>query len=75
MQIETKLNIGDTAFFLNENKVCIETVVSIKVTINTYSVNTYSERLSINTIYTTNTSKSINEDKVFSTKQELLESL
>lgn len=69
MGINTKFDVGDRVFFMNNNKVC-ETNIE-RITIITEEDNIEIRyRVKVNYTY-----KSLPESKVFATKQELLNTL
>lgn len=73
MKIETKFNIGDTIFFLHENRVLESIIRSIKIDVK--------EPDDFNIIYVCNKDEDsvvgikVNEGIVFGSKKQLLSSL
>lgn len=69
MEIRTKFNIGDTIYFMYDNKVCNSSVCSVSVWVGRestdikYYVDRDKDRISIT------------ENKVYATKEELIASL
>lgn len=69
MEIKTRFNIGDTIYFMYDNKVCNSSVCSISV---------WMGRDSTDIKYYVNRDKDnilITEDKSYATKEELIASL
>jgi len=79
MQIETKFDIGDTVFFIEENKVQQATIKRISINVNeSNSQFGYGYKPDARIRYSTdssNLSKYKNEEQLFKTKQDLLDSL
>ena len=69
MELNTKFNIEDNVFFLNNNKVCEGCIERTTILIEADIVE-IKYRIKVDRIF-----KYLLEDKVFSTKQELLDSL
>lgn len=70
MKIETKFSIGDTAFFMNENRVQIGEITRIEVTINSQRTSTV--------YYATDWNLCPHKryrNEIFPSKEELLKSL
>ena len=75
MEIKTKYDIGQRVFFMNDNRVCVGTIEWFDIG--------FSQRISgekdmtisycVKTMYFTDFS--VAEDKLFPTKEELIESL
>lgn len=74
MNINTKASIGDTIFFMVNNRVTFEEVKHIKIDI-CKKQHLYEEKTNITIIYSTNNDSKIHEKEVFLSKQELLDSL
>lgn len=77
MKIETKYNIGDTLYFLENNKVVTHEVLGVQITIDSYdnitTVCNYKQYPI--TAMGANPPIPVNEKYAFLTKEELLESL
>lgn len=75
MKIETKLNVGDEAWFMRDNKTCSDDVVMIRVEVEFEGI----ARTPISTIeYLVGNFGSddwYDESVIFASKKELLESL
>ena len=71
MIINTKYSIGDTVYSMSDNKVICEHITSII----TETVKDHKDNHETDIRYRTNNSRVIKEDRVFSTKEELLKSL
>ena len=77
MQVETKLTPGDKCWFISQSKVVEKEIKRILVEISI----DYRGTVSIKTVYLvkmnigTNETYSLNEELIFATKQELLDSL
>lgn len=72
MDIKTKANIGDTTYFLADNKVVTAVVKHINIEV-TEQTTQFGPRLNVIIYY--NTSNKVYEKDIFITKQELLDSL
>ena len=72
MTLTTKANIHDEVFYMKDNKITIDTVTQIKISImaNAYDIPTVSALYILS-----HESKRFLEDEFFLTKQELLDSL
>lgn len=74
MQITIPFNIGDECYFLYENKICKSTIHSVQIYINQNDwVHNY--KVHHNPAGTASNSCVYSFDKVFHTKEELLEDL
>lgn len=71
MQIVTKLNLQDKCFYLHENKVVQDNVTNIKAFVN----KSEEPMPEIRIIYVVGKSSDQDEKNVFSSKEELLNSL
>ena len=71
MTINTKYNIGDIVYSMYDNKVICEHIADIL----TATVKDHKGKLVTEIKYKTNNSRYIKEDKVFTSKEELLKSL
>lgn len=71
MQINTKYNLGDEIYAMGNNKVLVEYIKSISINI----ILDHKCNLITETKYETNNSWWLNENAVFSSKEELLASL
>ena len=72
MKIETKFDIGDTAYMLENNKVRTDEVRGITIVVDTAAH--YMSR--VTTVYTLGLDgRRFDDNKLFKTKQELLDSL
>lgn len=74
MKIETKFSINDTVCYMKDNKVKVSTVKCISINISLINYNDFK----IDTMYhidSSDLSKKVTEDKLFESKQELLNSL
>lgn len=71
MKTETKYNIHDEVFILHDNKVKNEPICGIELKVDFLS------KIKVNYIFRTDSldEYSLDESKVFKTKQELIESL
>lgn len=72
MQIETKFNIGDEVFVMHLNKVTLVKIKLFDARVSASGIFTTYETLSVPEGYLIG---GITEDKIFSTKQELINSL
>ena len=72
MTIQTKFNVGDEAFFMEDNKVVVSTVTGI--TIYVAEEGTFCTPV-VRTFYSLVRYSSVEDKILFTTKQELLESL
>jgi len=68
MDLKTVLDVGDTAYFMHENKVIETEIVQININIK-------GPIGLITTTYIVGVDKPVSSDLVFGSKQELLESL
>ena len=71
MTINTKYNIGDVVYSMGSNKVCLDRITSILIRTGV----DHKENVVTEIRYETNNSKSLREEVVFSSKEELLNSL
>ena len=71
MTINTKFNIRDIIYLMHDNKVIREHITSIL----TETIIDHKGVIVTETRYKTNTSKVFTEDKIFSSKEELLATL
>ena len=71
MTINTKYSIGDSIYSMQDNKILIEYITSIlsEVTID------HNGNIVVENKYKTNSSRILKEDKIFTSKEELLNSL
>ena len=72
MTIETKFNIGDEVWYMENNKVCCDTISAIHLHVYEY------DRIFNYSFGLTDCTKpyiQVDESKLFRTKQELLDSL
>lgn len=69
MQITTKFNITDYVYFLEDNKVNFSKIIEININIQSNKV------ISSYCVDSSNLDKFKNENQLFATKQELLDSL
>lgn len=74
MTIETKANIGDEIYFMENNKVTMSTVKYIKIEIREQPTQ-FGSKTIINKTYQVANTASLDESQIFLTKQELLDSL
>ena len=74
MDITTKADIGDTLYFLSQNKVVTSTIQYINIDIEEGSTQ-FGAKLSTNIWYVVSTGQNFHESVIFLTKQELLDSL
>lgn len=74
MQIETKVNLGDEIYFMENNKVVMSTVKHIKIEIREEPTQFGAKTVITKTYQTANTAK-LDESQIFLTKRALLESL
>ena len=71
MTINTKYSIGNVVYSMSDNKVTCELITSIV----TETVKDHKGNHETDIRYRTNNSRVLKEDRVFSTKEELLNSL
>lgn len=74
MDIKTKANIGDTTYFLADNKVVTAVVKHIAIEV-TEQTTQFGPKENTTIYYKTNTDNIIYEKDIFLTKQDLLDSL
>ena len=74
MDIKTKADIGDTAYFLANNKVITTVIKDIAIEV-TEQTTEFGTMLNLTVYYNTNTSNKVHEKDIFLTKQDLLDSL
>jgi hypothetical protein len=72
MNITTKANVGDTTYFLADNKTALIKYINIEVAEKTSQFGTMPD---VTIYYTTSPSNKVYEKDIFITKQELLDSL
>lgn len=73
MTIETKLSVGDTAFYMDENRAMYSPVESISITVERSGLG--EKRHIIYTLLRGSQEIQRNEEKVFPSKEDLLKSL
>ena len=71
MTINTKYNIGDVVYSMSSNKVLLEHITSILIGAQI----DHKSDIVTEVRYKTNNARVLDEDKVFSSKEELLNSL
>ena len=75
MKIETKYNVGDNLYFLENNEVVIKEIVDIETWSNTNITNIkYGYHLYPPSVMGSNPLKHVNEKNAFFTKEELINS-
>ena len=71
MTINTKYNINDSVYTMHDNKVLIEYITSILSEV----IIDHNGNIVVENKYKTNNSRILKEDKIFTSKEELLNSL
>lgn len=75
MKIETKLNIDDECYFIENNRINEGTIRKIEITIEQYNYYNYGECLIYYSIAKGNGTRRLNESEIFKTVEEALEYL
>ncbi|MCF0219341.1 MAG: hypothetical protein HUK14_06130 [Muribaculaceae bacterium] len=75
MKIETKFNPGDTVYYLGDGKIECKLVEKVNITISRSYRSNYGYKDDIVISYDIGDKRVCFEDKLFATKQELIESL
>ena len=71
MTINTKYNINDSVYSMHDNKVLIEYITSILSEV----IIDHNGNIAVENKYKTNSSRILKEDKIFTSKEKLINSL